>query len=35
MLSAKNVAESTVNAILAKDNVVYEELIIRRTAGDF
>ena len=35
MLSAKDVSLSVVNAILAPNNVVQEELIIRRTAGDF
>ena len=35
MLSSNDVADSIVSAILAKNNVVYEELIIRRTAGDF
>ena len=35
MLSPKDVANSVVEAILAKNNVVHEELIIRRTAGDF
>ena len=35
MLSAKDVSLSVVDAILAPNNVVQEELIIRRTAGDF
>ena len=35
MLSAEDVASSVVDAVLAKNNVVHEELIIRRTAGDF
>ena len=35
MLSSNDVADSIVNAILAKNNIVHEELIIRRTAGDF
>ena len=35
MLSAKDVSISIVNAILAPNNVVQEELVIRRTAGDF
>jgi len=34
MLSAEDVATVTVDAILAKKNVVHEEIIIRRTAGD-
>ena len=34
MLSAKEVAISTVNAILAKNNIVHEEVIIRGTSGD-
>ena len=34
MLSVKDVATATVDAILAKNNVVHEEIIIRRTAGD-
>ena len=35
MLSAKDVSLTVVDAILAPNNVVQEELIIRRTAGDF
>ena len=35
MLSAKDVSDMTVQAILAPNNVVCEEIIIRRTAGDF
>ena len=35
MLSSNDVADSIVSAILAKNNVVHEEVIIRRTAGDF
>ena len=35
MLSSEDVANSIVEAILAKNNVVHEELVIRRTAGDF
>ena len=35
MLSSQDVATSVVSAILAKNNVVHEELIIRRTGGDF
>ena len=35
MLSSQDVATSVVDAVLAKNNVVHEEIIIRRTAGDF
>ena len=35
MLSSEDVADSIINVILAKNNVVHEEVIIRRTAGDF
>jgi len=35
MISAENVAETVVNAIIAKGNIVHEEIIIRRTGGDF
>lgn len=35
MLSSQDVADSIINTILAKNNVVHEEVIIRRTAGDF
>ena len=35
MLSAEDVALCIVNAILSPNNVVQEELLIRRTAGDF
>ena len=34
MLSPEDVAIATINAILAENNVVHEEIIIRRTAGD-
>ena len=34
MLSSKDVATSVVNAILAKNKVVYEQLVIRKTSGD-
>ena len=34
MLSPEDVANTTLSAILAKDNIVHEEIIIRRTAGD-
>ena len=34
MLSVEDVATATVDAILAKNNVVHEEVVIRRTAGD-
>ena len=34
MLSVEDVATVTVNAILAKNNMVHEEVVIRRTAGD-
>ena len=35
MLSSKDVAQTIVEAILAPNNLVCEELVIRRTAGDF
>ena len=35
MMSSDDVAESIVHAILAPNNVVQEEIIIRRTGGDF
>ena len=35
MLPSKDVAEMIVQAILAPNNLVCEEIIIRRTAGDF
>ena len=35
MLSAKDVSDMAVQAILAPNNVVCEKIIIRRTAGDF
>ena len=35
MLKADDVADSVVHAILAPDNVVQEEVVIRRTGGDF
>ena len=35
MLSSKDVSDMIVQAILAPNNVVCEEIIIRRTAGDF
>ena len=35
MLSSSDVASSVINAILAPGNLVQEEIIIRRTAGDF
>lgn len=35
MLSSEDVADSVINSILAKKSVVHEEVIIRRTAGDF
>ena len=34
MLSPEDVARSVVNAILAKDKVVYEQLIVRSVSGD-
>ena len=34
MLSVEDIATTTVDAILAKNNVVHEEIVIRRTAGD-
>jgi len=35
MLSSLDIASSIVATILAPNNLVYEELILRRTAGDF
>ncbi len=35
MMKSEDVAESIVDSILAKNNVVNEEIVIRRTAGDF
>ena len=35
MLSSIDVASSIVHAVLAPNNVVQEEIVIRRTAGDF
>jgi short-subunit dehydrogenase len=35
MMSAKDVSNMAVSAILAPNNVVCEEVVIRRTAGDF
>ena len=35
MMSAKDVSNMAVSAILAPNNVVCEEIVIRRTAGDF
>ena len=35
MLSAKDIACSITSAILAPNNLVYEKLVLRRTAGDF
>jgi len=35
MLSAQDVAKCILNAVLSPNNVVQEELVIRRTAGDF
>ena len=35
MLSSEDVAQTIVKAILAPNNLVCEELVIRRTAGDF
>ena len=35
MLSSDDVAESVLYAVLAPNNVVQEEVVIRRTAGDF
>ena len=35
MLSPEDVSSSIVHAILAPNNIVQEELVIRRTAGDF
>jgi len=34
MLSPKDVASSVVNAIIAKNEIVYEQLVIRKTSGD-
>jgi len=35
MMSSKDVAKSVIHAILAPNNIVQEEVVIRRTAGDF
>ena len=35
MLSSEDVSQTIVKAILAPNNLVCEELVIRRTAGDF
>ena len=35
MLKSDDVAQSVVHAILAPNNVVHEEIVIRRTGGDF
>jgi len=35
MMSAKDVSDMAVSTILAPNNVVCEEIVIRRTAGDF
>ena len=35
MLKSDDVAESVVHAVLAPNNVVQEEIVIRRTGGDF
>ena len=35
MMNSDDVAESIVHAILAPNNVVQEEVVIRRTGGDF
>lgn len=35
MMSSNDVAEMTIQAILAPNNMVCEEIILRRTAGDF
>ena len=35
MLKSNDVAESIVHAILAPNNIVQEEIVIRRTGGDF
>tara|TARA_Y100000590_G_C15694809_1_gene1004723 strand:- start:852 stop:1562 length:711 start_codon:yes stop_codon:yes gene_type:complete len=35
MMSSDDVAKSVVHAILAPNNIVQEEVVIRRTAGDF
>ena len=34
MLSSEDVATSIVNTIVAKNDIVHEEVVIRRTAGD-
>ena len=34
-MSSDDVANSVVHAILAPNNVVQEEIVIRRTKGDF
>ena len=35
MLKTDDVADSVVHAILAPNNIVQEEVVIRRTGGDF
>ena len=35
MLSSDDVAKSIIHAVLAPNNVVQEEVVIRRTGGDF
>tara|TARA_B100000941_G_scaffold105445_1_gene73794 strand:+ start:25094 stop:25810 length:717 start_codon:yes stop_codon:yes gene_type:complete len=35
MLSIDDVSEAVVNSIIAKGNTVFEEIVVRRTAGDF
>ena len=35
MLTSSDIASSIITAITAPDNLVYEEIILRRTAGDF
>ena len=35
MISAEDVSKTVINAIMSKGNIVHEEIVIRRTGGDF
>ena len=35
MMTSNDVADAVINAVLSQNNLVQEEIIIRRTAGDF
>ena len=35
MLSIDDVSEAVINSIIAKGSTVFEEIVVRRTAGDF